>query len=168
MNNSLTGTPAKAIRKPTCMLPMLNSAHASDRAFKMVCIVFCVGRLILLAPMHTNHMASWLEGKIRTNNYNIFLVLTTQSCRATFWLIVDCGRNREWGPKAAVGCRRPPWSVGAWLLVFTYHVTCVRRPKHLVNCSIRFFLCWLTQNPVHKKLRVLHFLPKETRSKKSD
>jgi len=46
------------IRKPTCMLPMLDSKHASDRAFKMVCIVFFVGRLILLAQTHTNHTAS--------------------------------------------------------------------------------------------------------------
>jgi len=40
------------------MLPMLGLAHASYRAFKMVCIVFCVGRLILLAQTHTKHTAS--------------------------------------------------------------------------------------------------------------
>jgi hypothetical protein len=40
------------------MMPMLDLAHASDRAFKMVSIMFCVGRLILLAQTHTNHTAS--------------------------------------------------------------------------------------------------------------
>ena len=47
-NNSLTGTPVKAIRKPTCMLPMLDSAHTRDRAFEMVSIVFCVDATIIL------------------------------------------------------------------------------------------------------------------------
>ena len=33
--------------------------HCFDlAAFKMVCTVFCVGRLILLAQTHTNHMVS--------------------------------------------------------------------------------------------------------------
>jgi hypothetical protein len=64
-NNSPTGTLSKAIRKPICMLPMLDLVYASNRAFKMVSIMFCVGRLILLAQMHTNHTVSWLEGKIK-------------------------------------------------------------------------------------------------------
>ena len=34
--------------KPTCMLPMLDSVHEGSRAFKLVSIVFCVDRLILL------------------------------------------------------------------------------------------------------------------------
>jgi hypothetical protein len=37
---------------------MLDLAHTINRAFKMVCIEFCVGRLILLAQTHTNHTAS--------------------------------------------------------------------------------------------------------------
>ena len=44
---------------------MLDSAHASNRIFKMVSIMFCVGRLILLAQIHTNHTVWWLEGKLR-------------------------------------------------------------------------------------------------------
>ena len=57
LNNSFTETPPKAILKLTCVLPMLHSAHTSNRAFKMVTIVFCAGRFILLAQMHTNHYA---------------------------------------------------------------------------------------------------------------
>ena len=48
-NNFLSGTPVKAIRKPACILPMINLVHARDRAFKMASIMFCVGTLIPLS-----------------------------------------------------------------------------------------------------------------------
>jgi hypothetical protein len=65
-----------------------------------------------------------------------------QSCRATFWLIIACG---------GAGSRAPwrPWDVGGrhgrWvhgLLVFTYihGVSCVRRPKNLVNAESQILL----------------------------
>ena len=90
-NNFLICTPAKAIWKPTRMLHMLHLAHTSNRAFKLVSIMFRVGRLILLSQTHTHQHTSWLEGKIKSNNYNIFLVLMMQSCCATFLLIFACG-----------------------------------------------------------------------------
>jgi hypothetical protein len=86
--------------------------------------------------------SSPLEGKIKSNNYIFFLVLTIQSCRATFWLIVACGG-------AGSGAPWQPWDVGGhhcqWvhgLLVFTYihRVSCVCHPKNLVNLESRFLL----------------------------
>ena len=67
LKNSLTETPAKVIRKPTCMLPMLGLAHASNRAFALVSIMFCVGRLIQLSQTYTTssppmHRINGMEG----------------------------------------------------------------------------------------------------------
>jgi len=81
-NNFLICTPAKAIWKPTRMLHMLHLAHTSNRAFKLVSIMFRVGRLILLSQPHTHQHASWLEGKIKSNNYNIGF-LSPMARRAT-------------------------------------------------------------------------------------
>ncbi len=70
-SSSFTGTSTKAIMKPACVLPTLDLAYASGRAFKMVSIVFCAGRLILLAQTHTNHHTSRLDGKIKSSSYNV-------------------------------------------------------------------------------------------------
>jgi len=42
-NNSTTGTLAEAIGMPTGMLPMLDAADPTDRAFKLatICFVLC-------------------------------------------------------------------------------------------------------------------------------
>ena len=73
-SNSFTGTPTKAITKPIFVLPILDLAHASGRAFEMVSIVFCAGRIIVLAQTHTNHHPLRLEGKIKikSSSYNNF------------------------------------------------------------------------------------------------
>ena len=69
-------------------------------------------------------------------------LLTIQSCRATFWLIVACGGTRSGAPWR-------PWDVGGrhgwWvhgLLVFTniHRVSCVRHPKNLINAESRILL----------------------------
>jgi hypothetical protein len=126
--------------KPACVLPMLDLAYASGRAFKMVSVVFCAGRLILLAQTHTNHHTLQLDGKIKSSSYNIFLVLMTQSCCATSWLIVSCG---------GVGSRAPWrwWDDGGrhsrWvrsLASFHLGTLRVRCPPSIKSCQCRVFL----------------------------
>ncbi len=58
--------------RPACVLPTFDLAYASGRAFKMVSVVFCAGRLILLAQTPTNHHTPQLDGKIISSSYNIF------------------------------------------------------------------------------------------------
>ncbi len=113
LSSSFTATPTKAITRPTCVLPTLDLAHASSRAFKMVSVVFCAGRLILLAQTHTNHHTSRRDGKIKSSSYNIFSFNgTVLPCN----ILADClmQRRRKQGAMAVVRRRRPSWSVGAW------------------------------------------------------
>jgi hypothetical protein len=58
--------------KLACVLPTFDSVYTSGRAFKMVSVVFCAGRLILLAQTPTNHHTLRLDGKIKSSSYNIF------------------------------------------------------------------------------------------------
>ena len=74
----------------------------------------CVGKLILLAQMHTNHTESWLEGKIIIIFFSFNY--TVLSCNILAYCCMR--RHREWGAMAAVGCRRPPWVVRAWFTCF--------------------------------------------------
>ena len=67
---------------------------------------------------------------------------------------------------AAVGCRRPA-AHGRWvhgLLVFTYihRVSCVCRPKNLVNAESRILLTQATQKPGVQKPSCPAFQPKKT------
>ncbi len=92
LSNSFTWTPTKAITKPICVLPTLDSAHASGWAFKTVSIVFCAGRLIiLLAQTHTNHYPSQLEGKLKSSSYTIFSFIDTVLPRN---ILADCRMRR--------------------------------------------------------------------------
>ena len=121
------------------MLPMLDLVHASDRGFKMVYIVFCVGRLILLAQMHTTYTASWLEGKIKSNNYIFFSFNDTVLSRN---ILAYCRMRwrRDWFVMAAVGYWWPPWPVGAWFTCFYLHTSCVMCPsKKSCQCGVPDF-----------------------------
>jgi hypothetical protein len=90
-------------------------AHASNRAFKRVRVMCCVGRLILLAQTHTNHTPSWLEGKTKNNKYNIYF--SSDNTFLSHNILAGCWmwQRREWGTVAAVGqCWWPQLLVGAW------------------------------------------------------
>ena len=140
-----------------CMLHMLDLAQASDRAFKMVSIMFCVGRLILLAQIHTNHTVWWLEGKLRVIIIKLFNINNTVLSRN---ILADyCMRwHQEWGAMTAVGWRRSPWLVGAWFTCFYLRTLCVMcsPSKKSCQCGVQDFAFVGSVKTWYKNFRILH------------
>ena len=60
--------------------------------------------------------------------------------------VSDVRQCREWGTMAAVGCRLPPWLVGAWFTCFYLDTLRVMCPPSKKSCHL-----------VQKNLCVLHF-----------
>ncbi len=118
------GTLARAMRKPICMLPMLDSVHSRDRAFKMLSIMFCVFRLILAYNCKQNHNTLWLEGKIKSISI-IFLSFNeiVLSCN----ILAYCCMRRclEWGAHGDNGDRHSWQMCGlASFYLSTMHIRC--------------------------------------------
>ena len=71
---------------------------------------------------------------------------------------------------AAVGCRRPPWSVSTWFTYFYRYITChVSAVQKILSMERPFFSQYAGLRRIwYKKTFASCILPKETHSKKYD